>query len=116
MSEYTLSWDNGPFVQDVKQKEQTGGMPEQLAAWEIWDDNTVQEYFLPKIAIAQDELAEYSSLKSDISTYVNEMTIKFIRGTESLDNFDAYLDNLKTMGVDRLMEIIQSATDEYYAR
>lgn len=44
------------------------------------------------------------------------MTIKFIRGTESLDNFDAYLDNLKTMGVDRLTEIIQASTDEYYAR
>ena len=115
MSEYTLSYDNGPFVQDVRQKEQTGGRPEQLAAWKIWDDNTVQEYFLPKIAIAQADLAEYTSLKSDISTYVNEMTIKFIRGTESLDNFDAYLDNLKTMGVDRLTEIIQASTDEYYA-
>lgn len=116
MSEYTLSWDNGPFVQDIRQKEQTGSMPEQLEAWEIWDDTTVEEYFLPKIAIAQADLAEYSSLKSDISTYVNEMTIKFIRGTESLDNYDAYLENLKTMGVDRLIEIMQTATDEYYAR
>lgn len=116
MSEYTLSWDNGPFVQDIRQKEQTGSMPEQLAAWKIWEDTTVDEYFLPKIAIAQADLAEYSSLKSDISTYVNEMTVKFIRGTESLDHYDAYLENLKAMGVDRLIEIIQTATDEYYAR
>lgn len=116
MSEYTLSWDNGPFVQDIRQKEQTGSMPEQLAAWEIWEDTTVEEYFLPKIIIAQDSLSEYSSLKSDISTYVNEMTVKFIRGTESLDNFDEYLENLKTMKVDRLIEILQTATDEYYSR
>lgn len=116
MSEYTLSWDNGPFVQDVKQKEQTGGMPEQLAAWEIWDDTTVDQYFLPKIAIAQDSLSEYSSLKSDITTYVKEMTIKFIRGTEPLENYDKYLENLKSMGVNRLIEIAQAATDEYYTR
>lgn len=116
MSEYTLSWDNGPFVQDIRQKEQSSSMPEQLAAWEIWEDTTVEEYFLPKIIIAQDSLSEYSSLKSDISTYVNEMTVKFIRGTESLDNFDEYLENLKTMKVDRLIEILQTATDEYYSR
>lgn len=117
MSEYTLSWDNGPFVQDIRQKEQTGtSFPAQLDAWEIWDDTTVADYFLPKIAIAQEDLAEYSSLKSDIATYVNEMTIKFVRGTESLDNFDAYLANLESMGVNRLIEIIQAATDEYYTR
>lgn len=116
MSEYTLSWDNGPFVQDLRQKLQSASMPEQLAAWDVWDDTTVEEYFLPKIAIAQENLAEYSSLKSDIKTYVNEMTIKFVRGTESLDHFDEYLATLESMGVSRLTEIIQAATDEYYAR
>ena len=59
---------------------------------------------------------KYSSLRSDIKTYVNEMTIKFVRGTESLDNFDEYLATLESMGVSRLIEIIQTATDEYYAR
>ncbi len=116
MSEYTLSWDNGPFVQDLRQKLQSASMPEQLAAWDVWDDTTVEEYFLPKIAIAQEDLAEYSSLRSDIKTYVNEMTIKFVRGTESLDHFDEYLATLESMGVSRLTEIIQAATDEYYAR
>ncbi|MBS6644402.1 MAG: extracellular solute-binding protein [Clostridiaceae bacterium] len=116
MSEYTLSWDNGPFVQDIKQKEQTGGMPEQLEAWKIWEDTTVDQYFLPKIIIAQDSLSEYSNLKSDITTYVKEMTIKFIRGTEPIENYDKYLENLKAMGVDRLVEIVQAATDEYYSR
>lgn len=116
MSEYTLSWDNGPFVQDLRQKLQSASMPEQLVAWDRWDDTTVEEYFLPKIAIAQEDLSEYSSLRSDIKTYVNEMTIKFVRGTESLDNFDEYLATLESMGVSRLIEIIQTATDEYYAR
>lgn len=116
MSEYTLSWDNGPFVQDLRQKLQSASMPEQLTAWDIWDDTTVEEYFLPKIAIAQKDLAEYSSLRSDIKTYVNEMTIKFVRGTESLDHFDEYLATLESMGIGRLTEIIQAAADEYYAR
>lgn len=116
MSKYTLSWDNGPFVQDLRQKLQSASMPEQLTAWDIWDDTTVEEYFLPKIAIAQKDLAEYSSLRSDIKTYVNEMTIKFVRGTESLDHFDEYLATLESMGIGRLTEIIQAATDEYYAR
>ena len=44
------------------------------------------------------------------------MIIKFIRGEESLDNFDAYLNTLNSMGIERLREIIQNAVDEYNSR
>ena len=40
------------------------------------------------------------------------MIIKFIRGEESLDNFDAYLNTLNSMGIERLREIIQNAVDD----
>ncbi len=117
MSEYTLSWDNGPFVQDLRQKLQTGtSFPEQEAAWAIWEDTMVNDYFLPKFAIAEADLAEYSRLKNDLTTYVNEQTDAFVRGKRSLDEFDDYLAELKSMGVDRLIEIMQAAVDEYNAR
>ncbi|MEG2700922.1 MAG: ABC transporter substrate-binding protein, partial [Hungatella sp.] len=63
-----------------------------------------------------DNVGEYSSLISDIKTYRDEMTIKFIRGTEPLDNFDKYLSTLDSMGIARLQEIVQIAVDEYNNR
>ena len=44
------------------------------------------------------------------------MIIKFIRGEESLDNFDNYLATLKSMGVERVQEIVQNAVTEYNSR
>lgn len=116
MSEYILAFNNGPFVQDKRYLEQYADLPEQKEAMEIWMDNDAAEYKLPRISINADSISEYSSLLSDLQTYRDEMTIKFIRGTESLDNYDKYLETLESMGVSRIREIVQNAVDEYYAR
>lgn len=116
MAEYLLAFGNGPFVQDKKYLEQYADLPEQQAAMEIWMDNDAAKYKLPRISISEDSISEYSSLLSDLKTYRDEMTIKFVRGTESLDGFDKYLETLDVMGVSRVQEIVQVAVDEYYAR
>lgn len=116
MSEYLLAFNNGPFVQDKRYLEQYADLPEQKEAMEIWMDNDAAVYKLPRISIDADTISEYSTLLSDLQTYRDEMTIKFIRGTESLDNFDKYLQTLESMGVSRIKEIVQDAVDEYYAR
>jgi putative aldouronate transport system substrate-binding protein len=116
MSEYLLAFNNGPFVQDKRYLEQYADLPEQKVAMEIWMDNDAAVYKLPRISIDADTISEYSTLLSDLQTYRDEMTIKFIRGTESLDNFDKYIETLESMGVSRIREIVQNAVDEYYAR
>lgn len=89
---------------------------EQKEALETWSENDAKKYKLPKITINSEEDGEYSSLTSELQTYRDEMIIKYIRGEESLDNFDAYLNTLKSMGIDRLQEIIQNAVNEYNSR
>lgn len=44
------------------------------------------------------------------------MTAKFITGTESLDNFDAYQKNVYNMGMQDCLDIQQAALERYYAR
>lgn len=116
LSEYQLAYGNGPFVQDKDYLLQYYNTDEQKDALNAWADNNAKDYKLPRISINSDDVGEYSSLISDIKTYRDEMTIKFIRGTESLDNYDKYLDTLKSMGADRLIEIVQNAVDEYNSR
>ena len=116
LSEYPLAVGNGPFVQDKDYLLQYYKEDEQKEALERWSDHTAKDYKLPAITINADDSGEYASLTSELQTYRDEMIIKFIRGEESLDNFDAYLNTLNSMGIERLREIIQNAVDEYNSR
>ena len=116
LSEYQLAHENGPFVQDRNYLMQYYSLDEQKNALERWSDNDARNYKLPGVTINFEDTGEYSSLKSELETYRDEMIIKFIRGEESLDNYDKYLSTLESMGIGRVQEIVQNAVDEYYAR
>ena len=53
---------------------------------------------------------------TDINTYRTEMTYKFITGQESLDNFDAFVEQIKSQDIEDAIEIQQAALDRYNAR
>ena len=71
---------------------------------------------MPRVTIPDDMSARFSSLGNDINTYCKEMRIKFITGEESLDNFDAFRDTLRNMGIEEYIAIEQAAYDEFMAR
>ena len=53
---------------------------------------------------------------NDVNTYSDEMIIKFIMGVESLDQFDKYVENLKSFGIEKAVSIEQAALDRYSKR
>ncbi|MNW19704.1 hypothetical protein D3C71_2198110 [compost metagenome] len=53
---------------------------------------------------------------NDVNTLVDEMTLKIILGTEPVDSYDSYMDKLKTLNVDRAVEIQQNALERYNQR
>ena len=53
---------------------------------------------------------------NEINTYRDEMTLKFIFGTESLDNFDTYVTNIKNMNLEEALDIENAALDRYNSR
>lgn len=116
LSEYEMAYTNGPFVQDRDYLLQYYATDAQKEALTRWSDTDAAAYKLPKITISLDVSNEYSALVSELQTYRDEMTIKFIRGEESIDKFDAYMSTLESMGINRLQEIYQSAYDEYQSR
>lgn len=63
-----------------------------------------------------EETIEYSGLYTDLDTLVKEYTAKVIMGSESLDNYDTFVQKLHSYGVDRCLEIQQAALDRYNAR
>ena len=115
---YVHTMGNRPELSLSALSLQRFAMPEQLAAMQTWDKTQSRTYLLPSYSVLDaDAATEATALWTDISTYISESTAKFITGEKNLeDDFDAYLAQLKSMGMDRYIEIQQNALDAYYGK
>ncbi len=52
-------------------------------------------------------------LSTDLKKYTEEMEAKFIAGEESFNNWDSYLANLKSIGMDEYVKVLQAAYDKF---
>lgn len=116
MSAYIRGNNNGPFIQDLRYLNQYYTLPEQRDTVEVWGVDKAKAHRLPPVIPTADESKEYSTIMNEINTYRDEMTLKFIFGTESLDNFDTYVKNIENMGLARALEIQNAALERYNAR
>ena len=118
MSRYIRGSYSGPFVQDKAYMEQYYTLDEQKEALVRWSDtDTSQKRSLPvSVTFLPEESSEISTILNDINTRVDEMTMKFIMGIEPMDNFDKYISDLKSFGMERAIEIQQNAFDRYIKR
>ncbi len=63
--------------------------------------------------LTMDESEEYNRTVSDIATAASEQSLRFVTGDRPLDEYDAFIEDLRAMGLDRLTEIKQAAYDRY---
>lgn len=67
---------------------------------------------MPKYAtLNTEETEEYTSYSTDLETYAEGMILKFVLGDEPMENFDAFVNTCKEMGLDRMTELYQDAYD-----
>lgn len=91
----------------------------QLHAGECWTANNDGAWDLPNTLssmMTAEESEEFNSYYNDIMTVYSENVLKFITGDRSLDEFDDYVQQMKTIGIDKCTEIAQAAYDRYMAR
>lgn len=63
---------------------------------------------MPDSLMTPEEIEEIGTLYAPIVEYRNDMVAKFITGEASLDLFDEYVQTIKDMGIDRVLEIRQA--------
>ena len=65
-----------------------------------------------------DEKKEYTTLTSAMNDYIYSMIPKYIMGTEDLtkESFEAFKEQVKSLGADRCIELTQAAYDRYMAK
>ena len=85
-------------------------------AYDVWNTTKYDLMLPPCMTMTEEESQEYASLYTSIQTLVQENTVKFIMGTESMDQYDSFVEQLHTFGIDRCIELKQAALDRYNAR
>lgn len=80
------------------------------------DDKIDSSLQLPPIQLSEEAQQTITNVGTPIYTYVDEMTLKFITGAESLDNFDTFRDTIRSMGIEEVLQLEQEAYDAYIAR
>ncbi|SDD56149.1 putative aldouronate transport system substrate-binding protein [Paenibacillus sp. UNCCL117] len=106
---------NGPFPGDSRKSFNT--YKEQDEAIKIWEQTDAAKHLLPPfITPTVEESKEVAKMNTAITSYKEEMFVKFVMGKEPLDKFDEYVKRIKEMGSDKVAQIYQNAYDRYNKR
>ncbi|MFC4778700.1 ABC transporter substrate-binding protein [Paenibacillus sp. GCM10023252] len=105
-----------PTLTDIRFNEQyswkTQELKDSIANWSA----PTNERRMPPVTPSPEESQKLSSIMNDVTTYRDEMVIKFVMGAEPLDNYDRFVEQLKSMGIEEAVGIYQKALDRYNAR
>ena len=113
---YARSSYFGPMVQAEQYMRQYAKLDVQKEGIEVWMQNENTDHILPNVTLTADENSEYSKIMADIDTYRQEMLYNFITGTVSLEKLPEYFATMKDMGIERAIEINQTAYERYINR
>ena len=72
-------------------------------------------YISDSITMTEAEQEEFSDIMGDITTYATEFTVNYVMGNAS-QSFDEFRAQLKSMNIDRAIELKQAAVDRFNAR
>ena len=90
--------------------------PEVVECINLWDTQDSSWLVPDNISPTADESTELASIMTDINTYRDEMTLKFIMGQENLANFDKFVDTIKGMNIDKAIELKTASIQRYGKR
>jgi putative aldouronate transport system substrate-binding protein len=107
--------DSGPTVVDPMRGTATYTQ-EQLDSWSEWTNaNLDYSHVVPNKVTLKAEDSEYNNIISDIETFMDTMTVAYVTGASSFDTYEKdFVEKIKSMNIERCIELYQEAYDEYY--
>jgi putative aldouronate transport system substrate-binding protein len=107
---------NFPMRQDDRMSVQRFPLPQQIQAYEVWAYNDRSRYAIVNQSILPRYASEHARLITDINTFIEESRAQFISGALPLARYDDYIANLRRMGMDRVLQILQASYEAYNRR
>lgn len=92
--------------------------PMAIEIHDVWVNSYDTAYNYPgSAAMTMDEQETYSDIMADLNTYISEQTIKFVTGALDFDtDWDAFIEQVHAMDIDKAIELKQAAYDRYASR
>ena len=91
---------------------------EVIACTDIWESayGSSDSYISSSVTMTTDESERFYGMYTDIGTYAQTELMRFVVGENSMDNWDAFVSHVESMGIDDCTAIYQDAYDRYLAR
>jgi putative aldouronate transport system substrate-binding protein len=83
---------------------------------DIWMMSASGDWVMPPVTLTADEGTEFATLYGDIQTLITETVPKFIIGEKPMSEYDSFVEQIKSMDIDRCIELQQAALDRYNNR
>ncbi|MFX3647213.1 MAG: ABC transporter substrate-binding protein [Paenibacillus sp.] len=115
LASYALSIMDGPINQDSRYLDALLFDDGQRAANAEWMKAS-SSLTLPPIRLSTDEVSTSTSIMSQVNTYLNETMTAIISGQKPITEFDTMVETIKSMGIDRAIEVHQAAYDRYQSK
>lgn len=117
LAKYARASYAGPYVQGSGYTKQTFTMPQQKNAITTWMDTDAELHVVPPLTPTPEESSEQAKIITAVhSTFLQEKFIKFVMGEEPIENYDAFVAEMKKMGIERALELKQAQLDRYNKR
>lgn len=115
LAAYTRASTSGVCIQDPRYIEQYYEQDNQKEALELSKKTDMGEHFFPPASVASEDSERYADIMNNVKTLSDEMEAQFIAGTVSMDEWDSYIAQLKSFGIEEAIAMMQKAYDTYMA-
>lgn len=116
LTKYAGTTGAGMSIQDYRMWSQKNA-PLAVSSVKLWtENNNMKKHIVPFLTPTNEESSEMTPLMNAIQTYVDETYFKFLFGEEDLSKFDQYVQTVKSMQIDRVLELKKAQLARYNNR
>ena len=105
----------GPFVR-YEHESNPAITLDNMEMRKFFTEDSGTDLCMPMVSLTAEEGDEYARIMSQVNVYRDTAVVQFIMGTKPLAEFDAYVADMKALGVDKVVEMQQAAYDRYMNR
>jgi len=88
----------------------------EIDCYNKWVENTDSLYTLPSLSFTAEEGIENSNVLNDVNTYMSENFYNFVTGVKPMSEFDAFVEQIKSMGIEKVVKNYEAAYARYNNR
>lgn len=113
---YIYALQNGAFCEDYNRYANYDDAEATMI--EVWNKEITESHVFPEknVSLSTEESETTARILGDVSAYVSENVLKFIKGSRSMDEFADFRAQLVDLGIEEYIEIYQNAYDRYLER